>query len=126
MNPQSVIPRRTQALVSTKTFQNPVNIPPRSGVRSVKKPADGRKEVIFELQANSAREVLLAGDFTGWEKTPIRLRKGERGAWRTAVLLAPGQYHYKYVVDGTWQDDPCAPARCPNPFGTSDSVLEIL
>jgi len=97
-------------------------------MRSSNRPAQestGRKEVFFELDANSAKEVLLAGDFTGWEKTPIKLRKGERGSWRTTVKLAPGQYHYKFVVDGQWQDDPRAAAKCPNPFGTSDCLLEI-
>jgi 1,4-alpha-glucan branching enzyme len=125
MNAQTLTPGRTQALVSAKASKNSLNAPPRSGVRSVKQPSDGRKEVFFELDASSAREVLLAGDFTGWEKTPIKLRKGERGAWYATVMLAPGQYHYKFVVDGQWQDDPCAASTCPNPFGTSDSVLEI-
>ena len=79
----------------------------------------------FELEAGSAKEVLLAGDFTGWEKTPIKLRKGDRGTWRTTVLLAPGQYHYKFVVDGKWQDDPRAAIRRPNPYGTCNSIREI-
>ncbi len=112
MNTQVAAPGRTQALVSTKSSQNLRNAPPR-------------KEVFFKLDASSAKEVLLAGDFTGWEKTPIKLRKGERGDWCATVKLAPGQYHYKFVVDGEWQDDPRATARCPNPFGTCDSVLEI-
>lgn len=125
MNSQVVTPDRTQSPVSTKAAQNPLNAPQRSGARSVPKPSDGRKEVPFELDANSAKEVLLAGDFTGWEKTPVKLRKGERGTWHATVQLAPGKYHYKFVVDGQWQDDPRAKRRCPNAFGTCNSVLEI-
>jgi 1,4-alpha-glucan branching enzyme len=125
MNLQTITSGETRSLVSTKPFQNPSNVRPRSGVRSATKLADGRKEVFFELVASSAKEVLLAGDFTGWEKTPIKLRRGERGAWRASVMLAPGQYHYKFVVDGQWRDDPRAPTSCPNPFGTCDSVVEI-
>jgi 1,4-alpha-glucan branching enzyme len=87
--------------------------------------SDSRKEVVFELDASSAKEVLLAGDFTDWEKTPIKLRKGDRGAWQASIKLPPGQYHYKFVVDGEWRDDPRATKRCPNTFGTSNSVLEI-
>jgi len=109
-----------------QSSQNPRNAPPRSGTRSApQKPSSGRKEVQFELNASAAKEVLLAGDFTGWEKTPIKLRKDERGAWHGTVMLAPGQYHYKFVVDGQWKDDPRAKSTCPNPFGTCDSVLEI-
>jgi hypothetical protein len=44
---------------------------------------------------------------------------------QTTVLLPPGRYHYKFLVDGGWQDDPRAKERTPNPFGTCDSVLEI-
>ena len=84
-----------------------------------------RKEVTFKLEATSAREVLLAGDFTEWEKTPIKLRKGEQGAWNTTVKLAPGQHQYKFVVDGKWQVDPAARTR-PDPFGGSNSIVEIL
>jgi 1,4-alpha-glucan branching enzyme len=88
-------------------------------------PVAGQKDVFFQLDAGAAREVLLAGDFTGWAKTPIKLRKGKQGTWRTTVSLAPGQYHYKFVVDGEWKDDPAAKTTCSNPFGTRNSVLEI-
>ena len=141
-------PNRNRALASAKTSQNPAQAAsgvrrddrggqrveinsgksalPRTGERFATQPSDdGRKEVVFELVASSAKEVLLAGDFTGWEKTPIKLRKGERGAWHATVILPPGQYHYKFVVDGQWRDDPRATASCPNTFGTCNSVLEI-
>jgi 1,4-alpha-glucan branching enzyme len=69
--------------------------------------------------------VLLAGCFTNWDEAPIQMRHNGAGSWQTKVVLAPGRYHYKFLVDGNWQDDPRATARCPNPFGTCDSVLEI-
>lgn len=89
------------------------------------RPADSRKEIFFELDASAAKEVLLAGDFTEWEKMPIKLHPGENGGWYATVLLAPGKYHYKFIVDGKWQEDPCASARRQNPFGTANSILEI-
>jgi 1,4-alpha-glucan branching enzyme len=125
MNSPVVTPTRTQAPDTTKTPQNSPTTSAQSGARQATKGAEGRKEVPFEIEAASAREVLLAGDFTGWEKTPIKLRKGERGTWRTTVLLPPGQYCYKFVVDGQWKDDPRATAHRPNPFGGSDSVRVI-
>jgi len=81
--------------------------------------------VFFGLYTNSAEEVLLAGDFTGWKKTPIKLRKEKHGAWTAAVMLTPGQYHYKFVVDGQWEDDSRPAASCHNPPETNDIVLEI-
>lgn len=88
-------------------------------------PNKATRQVSFELEAGAAREVLLAGDFTGWEKTPIKLRKSERGTWQTSVTLAPGEYHYRFLVDGKWCDDPRARRTQPNPFGSQDCILEI-
>jgi 1,4-alpha-glucan branching enzyme len=109
----------TQGLPSTKTTVN------RSRTRAATETFDLRKEVFFELDANAAKEVLLAGDFTNWEKKPIKLRKAEHGAWFATVRLAPGVHHYKFVVDGKWQTDPCAAANCPNSYGTCDSIVKI-
>jgi hypothetical protein len=87
--------------------------------------ASAHKEITFRLEAHAAREVLLAGDFTNWEKTPIKLRKGDRGAWQATLKLAPGQYHYRFLVDGHWQNDPAASGTCPNPYGSCDCVVKI-
>jgi len=119
MNIQTVASGRTRA------FRNALDAGPRAAAPGTTQASDGHKEVNFELVASLAKEVLLAGDFTGWEKTPIKLRKGERGAWRATVKLPPGQYRYKFLVDGQWRDDPRAAARCPNPFGSCDSLLAI-
>jgi 1,4-alpha-glucan branching enzyme len=81
--------------------------------------------VVFIFDQQSAQEVLLAGSFTNWNEAPIRMRRDGNGAWQTRVLLAPGRYFYKYLVDGQWHTDPEAPEDCPNPFGTTDSVKEI-
>lgn len=109
----------------TRPTQNPRSAQARSGARSAIKPFEQLKEVFFEVEAGDAKEVWLAGDFTDWEKSPIRLQQGQPGHWSTSVKLVPGQYHYKFVVDGQWKDDPRASATHPNPFGTCDSVLEI-
>ncbi|MGD0816177.1 MAG: glycogen-binding domain-containing protein [Verrucomicrobiota bacterium] len=122
MNTQTVSSGKSRA------FRNALDARPETATRTTTQSFDGRnevKEVNFELDASLAKEVLLAGDFTGWEKTPIRLRKAERGAWRTTVKLPPGQYRYKFLVDGQWRDDPRAAARCPNPFGSCDSLVAI-
>ena len=125
MKSQANAPARTQGAELTRPTQNPRNAQARSGARSAIKSFEGQKEIFFEVDASGAKEVLLAGDFTDWEKTPIKLQKGERGCWRAAVKLSPGQYRYKFVIDGQWKDDPRAAARHPNPYGTCDSVLEI-
>jgi 1,4-alpha-glucan branching enzyme len=53
------------------------------------------------------------------------MQKGEDGIWRTALKLQPGRYEYKFVVDGTWMEDPGNPDMVPDPFGGNNSVLTV-
>lgn len=122
---------KTQDLTLDQTSPKSAKTSKDTGLRSrvassvSLQPFDTRKEVFFEINAGAAKEVLLAGDFTDWEKAPIKLRKGEFGAWYITVMLAPGRYHYKFKVDGHWQEDPAASENCPNPFASNDSVLDL-
>jgi 1,4-alpha-glucan branching enzyme len=76
----------------------------------------------FQLQAPRARSVKLAAAFTEWEKCPLDMIKGENGSWFIIVPLPPGEHHYRFIVDGQWQDDPQAARRVPNPFGGENAV----
>lgn len=61
---------------------------------------------IFILDAFAfAKEVYLAGEFNNWRRNEIKLERDSKG-WRCAHVLAPGNYLYKYVVDGNWIIDP--------------------
>jgi hypothetical protein len=41
--------------------------------------------------------------------------------WKGAVRLEPGTYHYKFLLDGHWHDDPECTLRISNSFGTEDN-----
>ena len=79
----------------------------------------------FSYKAPTAHSVLLAGDFTHWMKEPIPMRKLPDGVWKATTTLSPGTYHYRFVVDGEWQDDPECKMRVQNPYGTEDDVLQV-
>lgn len=79
----------------------------------------------FAFTAPGAMSVQLVGDFTHWLQNPIHLRRGLKGIWRARVDLAPGTYHYKFIVDGQWHDDPECVLRVTNPFGGEDMVCEV-
>ena len=79
----------------------------------------------FLFDAPEAREVKLAGDFTEWETNPIPMEKNEDGTWQATVDLAPGQYHYLFLVDGNWNDDPNCGLHLPNPFGGRNAVRQV-
>ena len=61
---------------------------------------------VFELAAPDAREVFLAGEMTNWDQGKLPLAKDTDVVWRAHVELAPGQWIYKFVVDGRWIADP--------------------
>ena len=84
-----------------------------------------QRKVVFQLGAPAARNVSLAADFTSWDKEPIPMSRGGGGVWQTTVTLAQGRHRYKFLVDGEWQDDPNCENRIPNPFGTTDALIEV-
>lgn len=69
--------------------------------------------------------VQLVGGFTQWQEKPIQLHKSGNGVWQASVALEPGTHHYRFLVDGQWQDDPECTVRVPNPFGSEDMVCEV-
>jgi 1,4-alpha-glucan branching enzyme len=79
----------------------------------------------FRLNAPTAQKVTLVGDFTDWQERPILMKKGSDGNWTTTVKLPQGEYNYRFMVDGTWCDDPECAHRVPNPFGGFNMVRRV-
>ena len=85
----------------------------------------GRRRVTFSLEAPYASEVYLMADFNGWSAKKHPLKKNQEGIWQKIVMLDPGRYEYRYLVDGNWWNDPQNDQMCPNSFGTQNSVINI-
>ena len=81
--------------------------------------------VQVEFVDPTANTVAIAGTFNDWRPgaTPMVLL-GE-GRWRKELVLAPGVYEYRLVVDGEWRTDPLGQETTPNPFGGLNSVLKV-
>ena len=90
-----------------------------------KKTTTNKQKVTFSLAAPQAAAVLLVGDFTGWEQSPVALKKLKGGLWKTAVSLSPGTYEYRFLVDGQWRDDPACTARHWNQFGSQNCLCVV-
>jgi 1,4-alpha-glucan branching enzyme len=88
-------------------------------------PAGEFVEVAFEADFPDADRVHVAGTFNDWAETDIALEKGEDGVFRTTIELAPGTYQYKFVVDGTWIEDPANPETIDDGYGGVNSVLTV-
>jgi len=88
----------------------------------VQKP-DGTVE--FAYYRPGARDVRLAGDFTGW-RAGSPMRCDERGWWRAELTLEPGKHLFKYVVDGSiWETDYAAYGVENDRHGGWNSVVQI-
>ena len=85
----------------------------------------GRKQT-FSFAAPTAMSVQLVGDFTHWQQKPINMQKGADGIWRATVEPSPGARHYRFLVDGQWQDDPECILHVPNPYGGRNAVREVV
>ena len=84
-----------------------------------------KQKITFSFRAPEAQSVLLAGDFTGLEQSPVALQKAKDGVWKKTVTLPPGTYEYRLLVDGQWADDPQCAERRPNSFGSQNCVRAV-
>ncbi len=65
---------------------------------------DGSVE--FAFYRPNAAEVHLTGDFNDWQSDVHAMQRDDRGWWRIRLALAPGEYRFKYLVDGaSWEAD---------------------
>jgi 1,4-alpha-glucan branching enzyme len=80
----------------------------------------------FAVWAPNAREVQVAGDFTGWEGVPLE-RLGSSGVWSGYVDGAAAGHRYKYRIhgaDGRWVDKADPLARATEAPPRTASVIE--
>lgn len=84
-----------------------------------------QQQQTFAVTAPTAMSVLLAGDFTHWQEQAIPMKKLTGGVWKANVKLAPGTYHYRFIVDGQWRDDPDCTLRVTNPYGGENAVRQV-
>jgi len=64
----------------------------------------------FAYKAADATSVGIAGEFNGWK--PAAMTKGADGTWTVDIPLEPGEYGYKFVVNGSdWELDPSNPNK---------------
>ena len=92
--------------------------------KAAKKPAKpGKAGTVFSLDAPRAGEAYVAGSFNDWAIVP--LSRNPMGIWTCTIQLEPGEYEYRFLVDGEWWDDPMNEMRRGNEFGTHNCILTI-
>ncbi len=83
------------------------------------------EKVRFSIKMDNAKEIKLAGDFNNWNADAVKLRKSKNNVWFKDLLLSPGRYEYKFVVDGNWMNDPDNQNKAMNTFGSENSVVQV-
>jgi len=88
--------------------------------------APAKKAVTFTVHAEKGKAVYLAGSFNEWSTTAKKMAyKAKDGLYAATVQLAPGEYQYKFIIDGTWCADPENVNAVKNDQGTFNSIVTV-
>ena len=100
----------------------------RLGMELVKQKKSFLKiEKRFVFHAPDAISVKIVGSFNNW--TPSEestMERDQEGKWSKRILLEPGKYEYKFLVNDIWIEDNRNPNLADNAFGGKNSVIEIV
>src|SRR5438128_9034777 len=93
----------------------------RTKPRLDRRPKEGKeaaRKLRIEFHDEKSQAVFIAGTFNDWhpDATPM-ICLGD-GRWVKELMLPPGRYEYRLVVDGQWICDPAAAEQVPNPHGS--------
>ena len=53
------------------------------------------------------------------------MKSDGNGAWVRNVIIPPGEYEYKFIVDGQWKEDPQNDQLALNCFGTYNNIINV-
>jgi hypothetical protein len=82
--------------------------------------------MLYVLHDHQAEHVQVLGSWDGWRAPGLLADAVEPGIWRAVSALPPGQYIYKFLLDGArWLDDPANPRKAPDGLGGLNSVLTV-
>jgi hypothetical protein len=85
----------------------------------------GAAAYVFKLEGyTNAKKVALTGNFNDWDPDEIWMKRTETG-WIVSYVLGPGNYQYKFVVDGEWVTDTANTSVVDDKKGNQNSFLVI-
>ena len=98
---------------------------PRNSYSDKQCPAQLKEGVLFGYQDTRAKLVQIAGDFNNWVNESMDSDPSRPGHWEKLIALPPGKHRYKFIVDGEWTVDPQNEVLESNPYGGTDSVIQV-
>ena len=120
--------RRTNLLSSADHFLKSSN-PNDTMKRKINHKMNGNgsldQAVRFQFTSQTANTVSLAGTFNDWRPGAAPMVPLGNGQWVKELILPPGSYEYRLVVDNEWITDPLRLETAANPFGGVNSVVNV-
>ncbi len=91
------------------------------------KPVCKVKFVAPKELVEKAKKIYLAAEFNGWQFIDTELKKQKDGNYATSIELEPGEYAFRYVLDGEcWENDFEADKYVPSGvLGVENSVVVV-
>lgn len=90
----------------------------------LKKSEKKKVTLTFDPKGRNVKSVQIAGEVNGWNPKSSSF-KNKNGIWSIDLLLFPGNYQYKLVIDGDWILDPANPDTVDNNVGGFNSLLKV-
>ena len=84
-------------------------------------------KVTFSIEAKDAKFAAVVGDFNNWNPKEGELSKLKNGTFKGLFeVQKDSTYEFKYLVDGTYINDPEADSYVYNDFaGSENSVVTV-
>ena len=81
-------------------------------------------KVTFKFKTD-ARNLVLVGDFNGWDETATPMKKAQDGSFTVTVEMESGiEQQFRYLADGhIWHNDEAADKYVHSSFGSENSVV---
>ncbi len=124
-NVKDSVAEKVAASKKTKSTTKKCEAKPVDSTTAAKAAKPARRRVKFTITAEPGLPVYVAGTFNDWASEEFRLKEAD-GVYSGTLLLAPGTYEYKFIVNGFWTMDP-DPTRewVANGLGTLNSIVRV-
>ena len=97
-----------------------------TGDETISANLDGPREITLSLVRKECTRISVVGSFNSWNPETTLMEEVERGKWETTIVLSPGRYPYKFLIDNkTRIGDPSCKLEEPDGFGGINSVLIV-
>lgn len=98
-----------------------------SSIQNRVNPSDEMLSVYFHYPARrGTKSISVAGSFNEWSQSALPMKQNEvTGTWEADTTIAPGVYHYRFVINGDiWVCDPAMP-RSHDANGNPNTKLVV-